>query len=107
MFANKIKKTIKNNDEIYMSKSKIEKKQKNISTNKQEKNITTINKTIKEKINEIINSKKYIYKIPVMIELEDKQMTTKIIGKNRNSIITIDNEKIEIDKIKNIKICDE
>lgn len=98
IFANKIEKKIENNNKIYVSKNtEIKEVQPEIKQN-------TKSKTIHQKINEIMNSKKYIYKIPVKIELKDKTITTKIIGKNNSSIITLDNELIKIEDIKNIEI---
>ena len=64
-------------------------------------------KNIDKQIQTILNTKKYIYKIPVEIETEKETIITKIIGKNKNNIITIDNELIKIDTITNIKIKNE
>lgn len=101
VFANKIEKKIKNNDEVYTSKKEQpqEFKEKNTKTL-----IQSEDKTINQKINEIINSKNYIYRIPVIIKLKDKDIKTSIIGKNSKSIITIDNELIKIEDIENIEI---
>ena len=99
VFANKINKKIKNNNEIYMTTKETQ--------NKEEKNNEKMKfneKTIEQKINEIIKSNKYIYKIPVMIKLNDKVVETNIIGKNKTNIITINNELIKIEDIKDIEI---
>ena len=106
VYANTIDKVIKNNKKIYMTDQKEKtsiKEQENI------KNITTEKnkKSIDEQIKMILNTKKYIYKIPVEIETEKEIIITKIIGKNKNNLITIDNELIKIDTIKNIKIKNE
>ena len=106
VYANTIDKVIKNNKKIYMTDQKEKtsiKEQENI------KNITTEQnkKSIDEQIKMILNTKKYIYKIPVEIETEKEIIITKIIGKNKNNLITIDNELIKIDTIKNIKIKNE
>lgn len=105
IFANKIDKKIKNNEEIYTT-SKINKniksKEENLekfTVDKQQKN-----KTINKKINEILKTNKYIYKVPVKIELKDRQVVTNIIGKNNKNIITMNNELIKIDEIKNIEV---
>lgn len=101
VFANKIEKKIKNNDEVYISKKaepqELKEKNKKILTQQEDK-------TINKKINEIINSKNYIYRIPVILTLKDKEIKTSIIGKNSKSIITIDNELIKIEDIENIEI---
>ncbi len=95
IFANKIEKKITNNKEVYTSSaSQIEPKNK-YSSNR---------KTITQKINEIIKSNDYIYKIPVKIELERGEIITNIIGKNSKNIITMDNRLIKIEEIKDIEI---
>ena len=62
--------------------------------------------TIEKKINKILNTKKHIYKIPVKIKTKasEEEIITKIIGKNRTNIITIDNKIIEIKQIEDIEI---
>ena len=54
-----------------------------------------------------MNSKKYIYKIPVKIKINGNEKITRIIGKNKTNIITIDNEIIKIEEINDIEIYDE
>lgn len=113
VFANTIEKEINNNEKVYTSTSQEEKQsseQQKKQTNKLEEKKKTIKKPVQQitkKINEIMNTKNYIYKIPVKIILEDKEITTKIIGKNNTNIITIDNQLIQINKIKNIEIYEE
>ena len=105
IFANKIDKKIKNNKEVYVSAP--EPKEQLETNNKKEppkQNKKTINKTIEQKINEIIKSNNYIYKIPVKIQLKDEEIITNIIGKNNKNIITMDNKLIKINEIKNIEI---
>lgn len=106
VFANKIEKEIENNEKIYISNKKTESDKENKSEREKEKTKKNINqeKTINQKIKEIFNTKKYIYKIPVKIETKTNTQTTKIIGKNKNSIITIDNQLIKIEDIINIEI---
>lgn len=105
IYANRIEKKINNNKEIYVST----KQPKYKDDDKTEKTTNIIkenkkNKTIQQKINEIIKTKNYIYKIPVKIELNDKEIITNIIGKNNKNIITMNNELIKIEEIKNIEI---
>lgn len=105
IFANKIEKKLNNNKKVYVSTPEIEKdtatKKKNESTKSNKKKL---NKTIEQKINEILKSNNYVYKIPVKIELDNQEIITNIIGKNNKNIITIDNELIKIEEIKNIEI---
>lgn len=103
VFANKITKELNNNEKIYNSSYDEEQELKQ-SPKKKASNMNNENKTINQKINEIINSKKYIYKVPVKIETETGEILTKIIGKNKNNIITIENTLIKIETIKNIEI---
>ena len=88
VFANKIEKVKNNNKEYYVSKKKIKRED------------------INKKITDIFSSYKYVYKADVIIDTEDDQMITKIIGKKGNNLITIDNTLINIDTILDIKLKD-
>jgi len=110
VFANQINKNLKNNEKIHISnhenrqeelEQKNEKKT-NIKNNQQKTNRVT--KTINQKITEIMNTKKYIYKIPVKITTTKEEIITKMIGKNNTNIITLDNQLIKIEDIKDIEI---
>ncbi len=103
IYANKINKEIKNNEKTHTTSGK----EKNITKNQAEQNPYPTLKPVKEQINEIIKKKQYIYRIPVEIETEQGTFITKIIGMNKNSIITLDNKLIKISTIKNIKIKNE
>ena len=59
--------------------------------------------TINQKINEIFNSPYYIYKADVDITLDEGMVTKKIIGKNQKNLITMDNELIPIETIRDIE----
>ncbi len=63
-----------------------------------------VEKSIEQKINEILKSVHYVYKMEVVIETEEGSQVKQLVGKNKNSIITMDNEQIPIDKIKDIYI---
>ena len=89
VFQNKIDKKINNNESIYYS------------NNKKEEVIDS--KTVLQKINEIFSSPNYIYKANVEITLKDKKVTKRIIGRNKNYIITMDNNLIPINDIIDIK----
>lgn len=105
VFANKIDKELKNNEKIYASNS--DKKEINTEfKGKKEKKTTREknDKTINQKIDEIIKTKQYIYRIPVKIKLKDKEIITNIIGKNKTNIITLNNELIKIEEIEDIEI---
>ena len=97
VFQNKIDKKLNNNTDIYYSINKdnaIEKKE-----NSKIINNTNINK----KINDIFASSNYIYKAKVEIKMLDNVINTKIVGRNKNYLITFDNQKIPIKDIIDIK----
>ena len=96
MYQNKPNKEFNNTQKVYStmyeeSNNIIPKKEKNDG-----------NYTIMQKINNIFKSPTYVYKIDVIIEINDQKLEKRIIGKNNNSVITIDNEYIPIDKIRDI-----
>ena len=62
--------------------------------------------TVEEKLNKLFKSSKYIFNIGVIIKTNRKDYDTKIIGKIKNSIITIDNDEIPIIEIEDIIIKD-
>ncbi len=65
---------------------------------------TFINKLkINKKINDIFSSTHFVYKLPVLIKTEDGEFKTSIVSKTSDALLTFDNKKIEIDKIKDIK----
>ena len=97
VYANKIEKNIENNKEYVVSKNEEKKETNNISEN------TSIEKNINQKINEIFSSYKYVYKADVVITTEKGEIVKNIIGKNGNNLITMDNELIDINSIKDIK----
>ena len=92
IFHNKIEKKINNNRNVYYSNS-------NTNNIKESRD----NRTILQKINDIFSSPNYIYKANVEITLKDKKITTRIIGRNKNYIITMDNDLIPITDIIDIK----
>lgn len=94
VFQNEINKKINNNSSYFVGN---EIKQNIIyNTN----NTNEINK----KINDIFKSINYIYKVDVIITLKTGEVTKRIIGKNKDNLITIDNELIKIDDILDIKL---
>lgn len=112
VFKNILEKQIENNEKVHMTKAEINNREKITATEEINQRISQNNKQkvlniVEKKLSKLINDKKhYTYRIPVEIELQDKTITTKIIGKTKNTILTIDNEKIEIEKIKNITIIE-
>lgn len=94
VFQNNIDKKFNNNSSVYYSSND------NRSSNKEE---IKDNRTILQKINEIFSSPNYVYKANVEISLKDKKVTKRIIGRNKDFIITMDNTLIPISDIVDIK----
>ncbi len=90
VFVNRIDKKIHNNEEVYYSKEE------------RKKDVKKITKNVYQKINDIFTSKNYIYKADVVIVTKDSTLNKTIIGKNKNHLITIDNELIPISEIVDI-----
>lgn len=72
-------------------------------TEVKEENNKKIVLNINQKIKTIFSSPDYIYKADVLITTNDGEYTKRIIGKSGNNLITMDNELINIDNIKDIK----
>lgn len=106
VFANKIEKELNNNEKVYYERgiSKVDNKEKTpeIDTTKKVKIPEEL--TINQKINKIFGSSRYVYKADVEIKLKDgNTVDKKIIGRNKNELITMDNELIKISLIDDIK----
>lgn len=99
VFANKINKNIANNKKISYSERDNEKENK-IDSGKV--NISGSQKNINQKLNDIFNSTRYVYKADVEIKLKDKTIVRKVIGQNQNQLITFENELIPISDILDI-----
>ena len=91
VFHNKIDKKFDNNRSIYYS------------SNTYDDRSVTDSRTVLQKINDIFSSPNYVYKANVEITLKDKKVTKRIIGRNKNYIITMDNDLIPITDIVDIK----
>lgn len=91
VFHNKIDKKLENNRSVYYS------------SNTYEENSVSDTRTVLQKINDIFSSPNYVYKANVEITLKDKKVTKRIIGRNKDYIITMDNDLILISDIVDIK----
>ena len=98
VFKNKIDKKISNNETVYYGGNNNNMISNNTNGNQVSK------KNITQKINDIFSSPNYIYKTNVEITLNDKITTKRIIGRNKDYIITMDNELIKISDIIDIKV---
>ena len=91
VFHNKIDKKINNNRSVFYS------------NNTNSTGEIMDNRTILQKINDIFSSPNYVYKANVEITLKTKKVTKRIIGRNKDYIITMDNDLIPIIDIVDIK----
>lgn len=91
VFHNKVDKKFNNNRSVFYS------------NNTYEDSDVRDSRTTLQKINEIFSSPNYVYKANVEITLKDKKVTKRIIGRNKNYIITMDNDLIPITDILDIK----
>lgn len=107
VFANQIDKEFQNNERVFYGK-KEEKEQETKETKDQRQNAFIYpEKSIEQKINQVFKSNHYIYKIDVIMKINGKKETKKIIGKNRDYLITMDKELIPIKDIEDIEISNE
>ena len=101
VFANKIEKELNNNERIYYDRGEAKEEKVESKTN------ISSEFTINQKINKIFGSSRYVYKADVKIKLNDgNTVDKKIIGRNKNELITMDNELIKISDIVDIEFSD-
>jgi len=107
MYRNKIEKEIINNESVFSTIfSSIN--ETNTNTKKDDRGIIINNKnnyTVEQKIANIFNSPNYIYKIDVVIVTDKEKLNKRIVGKTRTNLITMDNEYIPINTIRDIYIA--
>ncbi len=85
-----------NNKEVFYSK--IEEEKRGVDINDNIKPII-----IRKKINDIFNSKNFVYKANVIITTKDGDREVTLIHKNNDHLLTINNESIPIDSVIDIK----
>lgn len=95
VFANKIDKELNNNETVYYNKNEERKIE--------EKDPLTSVLTVNQKINQIFSSARYVYKADVIITTKNGKVNKRIIGRNRNELITMDNEVINVNDILDIE----
>ena len=103
MYHNKIDKDIRNNEKFFSTMYK----DKSIEVVKPKKNNLINDKnnyTVEQKIYNIFNSPNYIYKIDVIIVTDNNTLNKRIVGKTKTNLITMDNEYIPINTIRDIYI---
>ena len=87
---------VNNNEEFYYGKDNINNETKIIDNNM--KDIL-----IRKKIDDIFNSSSFIYKARVIITTKDNDKEYTLIGRDKNKLLTIDNETILISDVLDIK----
>ena len=97
VFRNNNTGVIKNNVEQYYSK------EDNLKANLELTNDSMKPIIIKKKINDIFNSSAFIYKVNVIITTVDGDKECTLIARNNDSLLTLNNEKILISDILDIK----
>lgn len=90
MYQNREHKEFHNNREVFMS------------TDKDLTKMVWDSNDIRKKINDIIDAPNFIYRANVNILIGNDIIQRKIVGIYNNNLITIDNEHIPIDTIKDI-----
>jgi len=95
VFANSIDKKLNNNESVYYEKTER-------SSEESKKSSMSNSFNINQKINHIFGSSRYVYKADVDITLKSGKVSKKIIGRNKNQLITMDNELINISDILDI-----
>ena len=98
IFQNKINKQMNNNQKVSEVKEEIQGDIPIKEGNKIE------NTNVKEIINKLLNRNGYIFNVDVAIITEKKKYETRIAGKVNNHLITLDNDIICINEIKDIII---
>lgn len=93
MYQTKINKPINSIQKMYSTIN-------NSNNNDNEVRYSTV--SIDKKISDIFNSYDYVYKADVTIVTDNEVMHKRVVGRNNNNLITIDNEYIPINLIRDI-----
>lgn len=99
VFKKNISKEHINNAKVYSTNS-------NKKLIKETKTKSKNNLSVEEKIKKLFKSSRYVFNIGVIIKTNKKEYDTKIIGRIKNSLITLENEEIPIIEIEDIIIKD-
>jgi len=106
VFANKVS-NASNNRKFYYSDLEHIEQRKQINSDKiiEKYNLkSTVQKNdIRRKIIELFKSPNNVYKVKANIKIDGKTITKNLIGRTNSSLITLDDELIDIDKIEDIE----
>lgn len=101
MYQTKINKTVPSIQKVYSTLDN----RTEVKEYREERNIPSTRYSsisIEKKIDNIFNSPDYVYKADVTIITDTETIKRRVIARNRNNIITIDNEYIPISIIRDI-----
>ncbi|MBR3898491.1 MAG: hypothetical protein IKJ43_04365 [Bacilli bacterium] len=90
VFANKVKSN-GNNEKVFYG-------QNDINDFEGDENVD-----VRKKIKDIFKSSDYVYKADVILKINGKFLTKRIVGMNKKHLITMDNELLPIEEISDIK----
>ena len=108
VFANKLESDISHNDRVFYSSGKNVEMDVEKPKEAAPKSITQLSeKNVVQKVNDIFNSPKYVYKADVDITLKSGVVTKKIIGKNATHLISMENELIPLTDIVDISFMND
>ena len=96
MYHSKINKSLDNVQKVYSTIEKHENMEDNINQGKYS------HVSIDKKINNIFNDNGFVYKADVTIVTDTNTIRKRIVARNVNNLITIDNEYIPISLIRDI-----
>lgn len=94
MYKCDMKKEFSNNRSVYASY--------NDDRNSINNNVVYDTSDVRKKINEIFGARDFIYRTKVNIVIDNQVLTKKVIGVYNDNLLTIDNEHIPINIIKDI-----
>ena len=98
MYQNKINKPVSSIQKVY---STIEKKNTETESNLM-RSTRYSTMSIDQKIDNIFNASDYVYKADVTIVTDTETIKKRIVARNKNNLITMDNEFIPISIIRDI-----
>jgi hypothetical protein len=100
LYVNRIEKKLVNNDTVFYSALKA----KPVDLKDNEISFTVDTTSVGEKVEQLFNSPNYVYKMNAIITLKDKTtINTDIIGQMDGKLITIDEDMIDINDVRDIK----
>ena len=101
MYKNKVNKNFNNTQMVYSTLNHDAGKNDS-SGGSSDRGITYDSVSIDKKINDIFRSNDYIYKADVKIVTDSGTLNKRIVARNQNNLITMDNEYIPISIIRDI-----